>query len=94
MLVEAVARHLLARREPDTGQRLHPGDEAVQHGYAQGAPGYERVQADVEIAALAVLLQEAAHHMSNTLSVSERRCSAFALAYQAKLKNMASSMAK
>jgi len=60
--------------------------ETVQHGNAQGAPGHERMQADVEVAALPVLLKESCPHMSKTRSVSERRCSVFALAYQAKLK--------
>ena len=51
-------RDLLAGGEPHTGQGLHLADESVQHRNAQGAAGHERVQADVEIAALAILLQE------------------------------------
>src|SRR5262245_44423118 len=57
--VETIARNLLAGREPYTLQRFHARDQAIQHSDAQSAPGYEGMQADVEIAPTPILLLEA-----------------------------------
>ena len=55
---EDVARHLLAGREPHAGQALHALDQAVEHGDAQRPARDEGMHADIEVAALLVLLQE------------------------------------
>src|SRR5438128_2548935 len=72
MLGEAMARDLLAGGKPDAGQRLHARYETIQHGDAQRAPRHEGVQADVEIAALAILLHEARPpHVEHAIRVGE-----------------------
>ena len=53
-----MARDLLAGREPDAGQGPHAADQPLEHGDAQRPAGDEGMHADVEIAALLVLLQE------------------------------------
>src|SRR5215472_10026784 len=57
-LFEAPARHFLTARKPHSGQALHPGDQPVHHRDPQCPAGDEWMHADVEVAALAVLLAE------------------------------------
>src|SRR4249920_2847744 len=69
---KTMAGNILARGKPHTGQRLHPRDEAIQHGNAQGAPRYEGMQADVEVSPLPILLKEACPpHVEYAVGVGE-----------------------
>src|SRR5688572_29776839 len=80
MMGDAMASDLLAGREPYPGQRLHPLDELVQHGNAQRTTGDERMQADVEIAAAAVLLTKARPpHLEHPVRIGKPLLAGFAL---------------
>ena len=69
-IFEAILRDFPATREPDPGQGLHPRDQPVQHRDPERPAGDERVHADVEVRALAVLgimLRPNATQLSHTL---------------------------
>ena len=88
-----MARDLLAGREPDARQRLHAADQPLEHGDAQRAARYEGMHADVEISALLVLLQEGCPPDLLDMVGVHHALRLFSVLSQAKLKNIASSMA-
>ncbi len=87
-------RHLLARREPNAGQRLHLRNQPIQHGDAQRAARNERVHHYVEVTTLAILLpKRIPPQVKYSLRISYALRLRCALPNHAKLKNIASSIA-
>src|SRR5215470_9723177 len=57
-MLQTVACKSFAGGEPDAGQRLHAGDQPVQHGRSEGTTRNEGVETDIQVAALLIEVLE------------------------------------
>src|ERR1041384_7511319 len=70
-MLQAMDCSVFASGEPHAWHSLHPTDELVEHFDSQSAAGYIRMDADVQVAALVVLLKECGPpHLEYTIRIA------------------------